>query len=356
MPEANAGPAGSESVTPDPSSEEILPGFSDAMIGFGNPMEPHGEPAARSAVETSEATPPPTPAAVKEETPPAKDEVKQEASKAPNFDGFSKEQKATWERLYKAGLVDGEEVERARKESLFQQSWTESNMKKSAEVDAANARAAEAEAWKAKNEERLTRLERVLSSDKRLQAFESASAEDFSEDPEEKNRPITREEAVRISDERDAARQKERDARTAKEQRDYKTREATLRKAVSEEMRLMGVDQTVMKSYLDAVSAKLPTDVDPVTHFKPDELRQKLSDHHELVSLKGEVERLKQQLTGKSSASENRSKQSLAPSRRVSESSAPKGDAWAETLAELNVDGDMSNVQGLGGWGNGKAP
>jgi hypothetical protein len=345
-------------VTPDSSAEQGLEGFAEAMLGFGNPLGGGGEPEAQRAVETSAANEPPSPAAVKPDAkapaaPAASETVKPDATKTPNFDGLSADQKKTWERLHKAGFVSAEEVERARLESLYQQSWTTNNMEAAEKVKAAEARVSEMEKWKAGNEERLKRLETILSDKKREDAFYRASDPEFTEESADPDAPVSRKDVQRLLDDeraKNAARQKEAEDRTAAEDREYAGRKVALSKTMLECQRLLGVDKATMTGYLDAIAAKLPVDKDPVLYFAPHELREKVELMHEVAQTKAEVERLKQQLAGKSSAAESRSKQSLAPSRRVSEPAAPK-DAWTETLAELNVEPDMSNVQGLGGWG-----
>ncbi len=349
MPEANAGPDPQAVTAESRESSEIHKGFAEALVGLGHPSEVVGEPVSQAAVETEAQETPPKSAEVKPVTAPTTDEVKRDPAETPNFDGLSDDDKKTYERLWKAGFVTKEEVERFRKNTLYQQSWTRNNMEAAEKIKAAEARATEVEKWKTQQEDRLQRLERILSDDRRHQAFMRASGEEFTEQSVDPDQPVSRAEAQRIADERYDARLKADADRDAKEKAEYRDRTTAMKRAVHEEAKIQGITAEQLKSYLDAEEAELPADKDPILHYSPNELRRIIALRHRAAQAEAKaIAAEKKVLNGKS---ESLSKQSLAPSRRVAETQSEK-TAWQRSLAEVGAEPDLSNVQGLGGWGD----
>lgn len=333
MPDTNDGPAGTVTDTAAPSSDSAnspLPGFAEAMTGFGPPDPSAGEPESAKAVETSEVEKAPASDAEKPkaETPeaPAKDEAKPAPTQTVNFDGFSDQQKTTWERLLKAGQVTPAEVETARLESMFQASWSRAHGKLAKEREAFLAD-------KAKVEEDLKLLATVRSDPKRHDAFLRASSDEFAAD-ESAEDPVGATKVAEIARKAIEQREAEKADRSAKEQAKYDAAMGEMQTAVREQMRMLGVKPDVMKGYLEAEEATL-NGADPITHFKPSELMYRVQLRHDAATARAEAAALKEQLTQRASKQVQASKQSLPPARRVADDRPM--DVMSKTLADLGV-------------------
>lgn len=342
MPDVSEGP---ETAAPDtpavtPTEANPLPGFAEAMANYGNPAATNGEPPRAEAVDENEAADKTAKGgAEKAETPPAKPDAAPDAESAVNFDGFSEAQEATWQRLYKAGAVTKEEVERARLESMFQSAFSKKTLSLKQE------REAFAEEMKGRKDD-LALLDKIRGDDAlharwlRMQEPEATNGEAAADDL------VDAKKAAEIADKRYDAREAEKAARTAKEQAAYDARKSSMREAIQEWMPLHKATAEQMREYLTAEEAALPVGVDPITHFKPEELLYRIGLRHEAAVAKAEAAALKQQLGQKTSHESRTSKQSFAPTRPAP-TKVPT-DPWSKAMAELNVAPDMSNVQGFG--------
>ena len=102
----------------------------------------------------------------------------------------------------------------------------------------------------------------------------------------------------------------------------------------------------LIRGNLKAVESKLPANTDPILYYSPEALQEKLSDLHDAALARAETAKLREQLTQRTSKESRTSKQSLPPARRVAETVKPT--ALSQTEADLGLDQDWSNVQGLG--------
>lgn len=326
------------------SSPDPMEGFAEAMIGNA-PVGTEGQPERASAVDPT----PPVEATETEEEAPEKgaesaaEEKPADAVKV-NFDGFSTEQKATWERLYKAGLVTPEEIDRARTESLFQSAWTKKTM------DHAEKR----KSWEKEVAERrddLALLDKIRG-DERLHAVwlkmaRGEEGDESSVDPDDDSEKlVSAKEAAKIADDRAAAREREARERTTREQAKYDAKRESLKAAINETSQALGLTPDQLKSYLEAEESALPANVDPILRFTPEDVQYRLTMRHEIAKAKAEADAAKSQLTRTTQKSERTAKASLPPGRRVADGGSQT--PLQKTEADLGLDPEWSMVQGFG--------
>lgn len=326
-------------ATPEVQGELELEGFAEALTGMGNPGAEVGEPEPTSAVDTSATEESPAVEADKPEGAPAETEDSADTQPTVNFDGFSDAQKATWERLYKSGAASADEVETARKESLFQSAWTKKT----------TALAREKEEWAKEQDaikEDLEILKRIRSDDRLHQAFLRAARHEVEESDEGSDELIDAKKAEEIVDRRLSAREAERQAQMAREQAAYDARRDALSKAANEWMTTYGISREEMREHLSAEEALLPEGIDPIAHFTPEALHHKIVLRHEAFIAKAEAAKLRDQLSKRTSHDARAAKQSLPPARRVAQNG--QSDPFRDMESDLGLDQDWSNVAGFG--------
>lgn len=334
-------------TAPAEAAEEANPmeGFAEAISAGMPAAEEESEPTQPEAVETSEVEetqPEPEEEETVEETtePESKDEgVEPEAEQTVNFDGFSDEQKTTWERLHKDGHASAEEVERARLESLFQSNYTKKTM---ALADQRKEFAKEMEDIK----DDLDLLSRIRTDDRLHDAWLKMSSGETESVDEDGDDLVDRKTAEKIADERMKARDAERDARSVKEQKVHDGQKEAIRTAMVETMELHSIDKDALISYIQAEEALLPSGTDPIAHFNPADLQYRVSMRHQIAVAQAKASAAEAKLSKRTSKADRTAKQSLPPARRV----AASGDMTPlqQTNADLGLDPDWSNVTGFG--------
>ena len=341
MTDVSEGPTEPTADTPGGADLDLLEGFEEAHAAIGNPSGPPGPPEPTEAVETSEAeeTPAPDPAETAETAPAESEAEESEAEQTVNFDGFSDDQRTTWERLHKAGAVTEEEIERARKESMFQSNYTKKTM----------SLADQRKAWESEVEDRtddLRRLDLIRSDDRRHAAFVRASEMDEPQDDESQDELVDKKGAAELAAETYRKMRAAEDAESQKEQEAYAVKEEAVRVAVQESIKTLGIDAKVMQSYLQAEEAMLPPGVHPIRDLTPEDIQDRIAKRHELMTTKAEVAALKKKLAQRTSHDERTAKQSLPPAKRVVDDG--EMNPLQKTEAELGVDSDWGNVTGFG--------
>lgn len=340
MPDANNGPVTTapDTVVPPVVADDPFEGFSAAMVGNADPEAPPSDPAEAKAVETSATVETPavettaeTPVATPDPTPPAK---------PVNFDGFSDAQKATWERLLKAGYATPEEVEASRKDSLRQDAWSKKT--------AALAREREKfEAERATEKEDLALLAKIRSDEKLHAAWLKASKGELPADDAAADELVDKRGAKAVA--RETYREEsaaEKAAASAKDKA-LSDHQAAVREMVQEQIRLLAVSPEMMEAYLKAEEPLLlARGKNTILDITPQELQERIVERHEKAVLAAKVASLTEQLTKRTSNESRTAKQSLPPARRVA---VPADDSpLSQTEADLNLAPDWSNVQGMG--------
>ena len=337
------GPTETEADTTDAAtSRDPLPGFADAL-GVGHQPVVDGEPdEAEAVVPTEDDAPAETP---DEPTADAEGDADPgdaaEPDETPNFDGFSDAQKTTFERLFEAGHVTAEEIDTARKESMFQSNYTKKTMTLADERK-------EAESKFAEREDDLKLLDTIRSDDAlhdkwlKMQAGDEVDSDDVDGDELVDRRTVAEIAAKAVED----ALAKDRAQRTT-EQTSYEQKKDALEVAASESMALHEIDVDTIQSYLQAEIALLPPGTDAVLAVSPEELQRRVAARHELVTAKAEAASLRGKLQKRTSKDGQTAKQSSSPSPRVSDSG---GDLSPKAAMErdLGVDSAWSNVTGFG--------
>ncbi len=342
MPDTNEGPAGTveetAAATPDAGP---MPGFAEAMT-LGHPNLPQGEPEGESAVEANAA--PEATEAVKAETPakePAKAEANPEPTKAVNFDGFSDESKAYWENALKAGHATQKDVERARIESLFQQSYTRKTMDLAEKAKKLNA---ESEARKGD----LEILDKIRNDERLYQAWLKMSRGDVEAADATDTDFVDARKAAEIAEKKanDAydRREREKAERSKKEQEAYDVRFNAHRAAIQDAMKVLGVDGKTMLGYVKAEEVDL-NGADPTIRYEPHELVKNVLLRHKAAVAEAEAAALREQLNQRASKQVQASKQSLPPPRRVA--NEVPDDPMSKTMRDLGIT-DWAQVSGLG--------
>lgn len=337
-------------TTPEIEADDTLEleGFSEAMLGVVDPQAEAGEPEQAEAADASEGEANPDDGEVDtsdHEDPGSADDADEDEDAEPevtiSFDGFSDESKTTYERLYKDGHMTAEEVERSRKESMFQSAFTKKTMALAEKVKAFES---EKEALK----EDIALLERIRSDD-RLHAKWVRLSRDDGDDPETDtgdDELMDRRGVEKLLDERHKRREAERLARTRQEQDAYEKRQGAMQEMIQDTMLELSIEPEQMKTYLEAEEAKLAVGQDPILVLDPAVLRERVTHAHEIATLKAENARLSDRLTKKTSKAVRTAKQSQPPSRPVS--SKGEMSLLEQTEADLGVDPDWSNVVGFG--------
>ena len=319
-------------------AEPSLEGFEEAMAGLGNPVDVGQSEPAR-AVETSEAedTPPEESADKADKAPEAPDEVEPAAEQTVNFDGFSDDQKTTFERLLKDGHVTQEWVEAERLRTLFQSNYTKKTMALAEERKAL-----------AEQKEDLDLLERIRADDRLHAAWLKLSRGDIPAEEEsfDGDELVDKKTAQQVAREEYERLEAEKSQRTASEQAVYNAKTKALTDAAADLVSTLGVTADRMSEYLAIEQGLLPPGIDPILHITPEELQRRVLMRHEVESAKAEAAALREQLTKKTSRDERTSKQSLPPARRVSADHTMS--VLEQTEADLGLDPDWSNVQGFG--------
>ena len=351
MSEANEGTAVTDTGTAEPPAEvnDAFDSFADTMVGNAPVEEDTGKPEQAEAVETSETeenapVEPVTEDKASEET--AKTEETAETKETPeveasvNFDGFSDEQKTTWERLLKDKQATVEEVERARLESMFHSAFTKKTM---ALADEKREWAKEAEGWA---EDRKL-LEKIRGSESLHEAWMKMSSGDYKADTDADGDDLVDKKAsAEIAKQTFQRLKAEEDARTAQEQKVYDTKVLGLREALAETMKLESISEEQLSVYVNEEGASLPLGTDPVSHFSPEDLQSRVSQRHKFALQDAKIKALEEKLTQKTSDSVRTAKQSSPPSPRVT--STGKKTAGDKTVEDLGLDQDWSNVSGFG--------
>jgi len=324
--------------TPTEEAELSLEGFTADMVGFAPEAEDADMPAPTEAVEQSEVeeTPEAEVTETTDEVTETTTEVESETETKVNFDGFSDDQKTTWERLHEAGSVTPAEVERARLESLRQSDYTKKTM----------ALADDKKAWTSdteKDSEELALLKQIRADDKLYSAFlktHEAAGEDT-----ETGEELADENTARKIAQDEFNRLKAVDAAEAtKEQAAYATKETAIREAIADTMTSIGVTEKVMQGYLEAEGALVPDGVNPILTIPPAEWQRRLETRHDKVVALARIAELEGELSQKTSKGERTSKQSQPPSPQVT--SDGHMSTLQQTEADLGLDPDWSNVQG----------
>lgn len=345
MPDTNEGPAGTvkETEAPAPAKDNPLPGFAEAMAMAFPPEPEQGEPKGESAVETSADAKAPD---AKVETPAAKPdapkaEEKPDPAKTVNFDGFSDKQKTTWERLLKQGQVTADEVETARKESLFQASWTRNHQRLADERKAF-------EAERAKAAESLSMIEKIRANPALEAAVKSVLNGEATASPEDGADFISRADAERIAEEKAQRaydkREREKQEQVSKQNAVYTQRQQALFATVKEQAQLLGVDWATMKTYVKAEEERLGAN-DIVLALDPETLAYNLQLRHEAAQAKAEAAALREQVSQRTSKQVQASKQSLPPAPRVT--AQPNETLMQKVLRESGLT-SLKQVPGLG--------
>ncbi len=292
-----------------------LEGFEEALAAEA----PHllgeiGQPEQAEAVEASEEPEIPeekeeTPEAKKAEAP-AEPEDKPEAEPTVNFDGLSDDTRTYWEKALKEGLATPDDVERARKESLFQSAWTKKTM----------ALAEDRKAWEEQVKEReedLKLLDELRTNDRLHDAWlklrDGAVEVDHEDDDElvdkKTTRQLIREEAERLLAEKEAAKAREQDA--------YNEKANTLQAAFQEAMTTLEITPDQAKAYLDDEVKKLAPGEDIVLKFHPQDVLPKLELLHRAALAEAKAAELEKKLTQRATKDVRAAKQSLPKDRRV---------------------------------------
>lgn len=353
MSDVNEGPV-EPAVETDSDTTTMSPGFG-ALVDVMEKEDPpaqdaEGQPKETEAVDKSEAEETAEPESETKADAKSKDDAEEgsedgdeqtEADQTVNFDGFSEQTKATWERLLKAGHATPEEVETARIESMFQSSYTKKTM----------ALADDRKAFKAEMDERkadLEILDKIRGSD-RLHAIWMRMQDDSVSDEPSDDDLVTRRQAQEEADKRYEKREQEKRERSAKQQAEYESKQVEIHDVVVESMKMLGADKAMMKAILDAEEATLPVGTDPVLHFTPEKLQRAIQRRHKVLTLEAKVAQLEAANTKKTSNAARTAKQSLPPAPRVA--GGARKSALQKTEEDLGIDRDWSNVQGFGGHG-----
>ena len=331
-------PDDSTTETPTEEAPLTLEGFTPEMVGNVLGMEHPDMPAPTEAVEQSEVEETPEVEATDkgDDAPEATPEVESETETKVNFDGFSDDQKTTWERLHEAGSVTPEEVERARLESLRQSDYTKKTM---ALADDKKAWASDTE----KDSEELALLKQIRADDALYSAF--LKAHEAAGESTESGEELADENTARKIAQDEFNRLKAAEAaEAAKEQSAYNSKETAVREAIADTMTSLGVTEEVMQSYLETEGALVPEGVNPILTIPPAEWQRRLENRHDKVVATARIAELEGKLSQKTSKGERTSKQSQPPSPQVSESGSMS--TLQKTEADLGLDPEWSNVQG----------
>lgn len=342
-------PATTTDPAPPAAPDDPMEGFAEALGLMGDPEGAGGppEPAAAADDDTDPKAPEPTEPEASGEPEPGPEAGGEGADKPESvpqvsFDGFSDAQAATWARLLKAGQVTPEEIETARKESLFQSAWTKKTMALAEERKALQEQMQE-------RQEDLALLDRLRSDDRlhaawlRLKSSADAPEPDEGEGGDDL---VDRKTAEQIADQRLERRLREHQERMKKEQDAYEKKKDELSKTLQEAMRLHGIDREQAAAYLEAEAAMLPPTEDLILRFSADDLAHRMVLRHEAAQARAEAKAAREAAAKRTQAGVRAAKQSLPPARRV----ALNGDdsPLAKTEADLGLDPDWSNVQGFG--------
>lgn len=341
MPDTNDGAVGSsEDTEVQPTSGDPLPGFADAMAN-GFPAESsRGEPEVKSAVETSAKEEAPEPKSETPEKDTDKAEEKPDPTATVNFDGFSDQQKAYWDKALKAGHATPADVEEHRKGVLLLSSWSRNHGKLAKEREAFEKERAD---WR----EDYERLKKIRGSDRLHAAWIKVANGEV--DDESGDEIADRKTAKQIAAETYAEREAEKAKQDEAKVRSYEAKKVSLQEVARDQMAALGVKPEVMAKYCEEEEAAC-NGADPIEVLSPAEFARNLVARHEKATLAAEVAALKKQLSEKVTKQVQASKQSLSPSPRVADTR--NEDPWSKTLRELNVPADMGNVTGIG-WQNG---
>ena len=345
------GPDNAVADTPTETVDESAPlrmeGFEDTMIGNGIPPEESGQPEQAEAVDTKEVEEIPDPAPVKDDAPAAdtkteEDTVESEAEPTVNFDGFTKDQQATWERLHNDGHATSREIEDARMASLRQSDYTKKTM----------ALADQRKALEAKfdqNEEDLELLEKIRGNPRLHDKWMKMSSVDadaegdtFGDDDDLLDTKTARQLVVdAIKEDREAVK-----AEASKTDAAYDTKFGAIQVAMQESMETHSIDAETMTKYLAKEEALLAEGVDPVESIDPLEWQRRVVARHEKTVLETRIAELEQQASQKVSKADRTAKQSLAPDRKVAQGGHMT--VGQQTSADLGLSQNWGNVSGFG--------
>ena len=319
-----------------------LEGFTAEMVGPPDPeMATEVTPSSTEAVEASEVeeTTEVVEADKTDEVPAETKDGESDAETKVNFDGFSDDQKATWERLHGEGHATPEEIETARLESLRQSDYTKKTM----------ALAEQRKTWEAETAQRKADLELLdqIRADEALQvAWQKMTDGETATDDVDGEDLVDVNTAREIAAKEFAKLQAEKQSAETQVEKEYRLKEDAIRTTIAETMTAIGVDEKVMQGYLETEGDLVPAGVDPIANLPPEEWQRRLLARHELESAKAEAARLREQLNQKTTRSERTSKQSLPPARAVANDG--KLSTLHQTESDLNLAADWSNVQGFG--------
>jgi len=330
----------------EPEAGSDVEAFADAIAAALPDVDGGSEPEPTEAVETSEVedTPeaePETPESEAETpaTDPGKEPEAPDAEKTVNFDGLSDTQRTTFERLLKDGHVTAEEVAEARKDSMFHAAFTRKTM----------ALAEERKEFAAEMErlgDDVGLLKKIRGDPSLLAAWNRMTTVNPDESVDSDGDDlIDRKTAERLADERIEAREAEKAARDQKQQNTYDAKKVEIQEALRDTILEHDIDKETLVKYLDAESADLASDVDPILHFTPAELQYRVAMRHRLALAEAKAEAADEKLSKRTSKDERTAKQSLPPARRVAQKTGL--DPIAQTEADLGLEPDWSNVTGM---------